>query len=430
MQTPYNSLTDNYNQNENLIKNQQQNNQQNIDVNQFFVESNTNTENNKYVITFLFYRILVPSLVVIFLIGSFVPITIPEIDLYISLISMILGVILSLLLLIFSINKIEIIKDESNNKIIIKVINFLFFSKKIIKIDRENFHFLFKREVSYDTEGGSSESIKFYIINDFKNLVDIDLDVSSIKKKPAKFYYTYDNVRNIRVAVNQYTIDLNNFLGISSNNYENPLYFDINKYMNKNTNERIFFFGAPLSKYMKFSDHFFTFHFKHPSNCSCFDIGFFISFLLSNFCTISLVFIFLTDPKESFKYLGIIIFVIWNIIFYIIYKLSKKFFDNIYRIDCIFSRNFDRIFIGIVKYTKTSYVDTFELQMNNIDKFILEKISIENFNLIVIFKNGEKHLICNIKKNQEDLEGLAYLLNERLIKNADDINVVTNKEEN
>ena len=57
--------------------------------------------------------------------------------------------------------------------------------------------------------------------------------------------------------------------------------------------------------------------------------------------------------------------------FYIIYKLSKKFFDNIYRIDCIFSRNFDRIFIGLVKYTKTSYANTFEFQMNNIDRFIL-----------------------------------------------------------
>ena len=38
METPILPLTDNYNQNENLIKNEQQDNQQNIDVNQFFVE--------------------------------------------------------------------------------------------------------------------------------------------------------------------------------------------------------------------------------------------------------------------------------------------------------------------------------------------------------------------------------------------------------
>ena len=112
----------------------------------------------------------------------------------------------------------------------------------------------------------------------------------------------------------------------------------------------------------------------------------------------------------------------WNIIFYIIYKLAKKFFDNIYRIDCIFSRNFDRIFIGVVKHTKTSYVSTFEFPLNNIDRFILEKISYEKHNLVVIFKNGEKQLICNIKKNQEELEGLAYILNEKLIKNDENMN--------
>ena len=119
----------------------------------------------------------------------------------------------------------------------------------------------------------------------------------------------------------------------------------------------------------------------------------------------------------------------WNIIFYIIYKLAKKFFDNIYRIDCIFSRNFDRIFIGLVKYTKTSYVNTFDFQMINIDRFILENISFEKYNLVVIFKNGENQLICNIKKNQEELEGLAYILNEKLIKNDENMNSTTNNEQ-
>ena len=60
--------------------------------------------------------------------------------------------------------------------------------------------------------------------------------------------------------------------------------------------------------------------------------------------------------------------------------------------------------------------------MDNISRFILEKeINSNNtiFNLQVVFKNNETQQICNIKhKAQEDLEGLAYLLNERLIINT------------
>ena len=113
-----------------------------------------------------------------------------------------------------------------------------------------------------------------------------------------------------------------------------------------------------------------------------------------------------------------IVFPIFNIILYILYKKFKYYFDNIYRIDCIYSKNFDRVFIGLVKYTKTKYINTFEYQMNNISRFILERegnSSQTNFNLKVVFKNNESQQICTIKNQTQDiLEGLAYLLNERL----------------
>ena len=57
--------------------------------------------------------------------------------------------------------------------------------------------------------------------------------------------------------------------------------------------------------------------------------------------------------------------------------------------------------------------------MNNISRFILEKElnnSNISFNLKVVLKNNETQQICNLKNNtQKDLEGLAYILNERLI---------------
>jgi len=82
-------------------------------------------------------------------------------------------------------------------------------------------------------------------------------------------------------------------------------------------------------------------------------------------------------------------------------------FYNIPRIDFIYSKNFDRIFIGFVKYTYEKYVNTFEYQMDNIDKFIFEKRDNNNraLNLKVVFKNNEMQHICILKnKTQKDLE--------------------------
>ena len=94
--------------------------------------------------------------------------------------------------------------------------------------------------------------------------------------------------------------------------------------------------------------------------------------------------------------------IIINSILYIRYKWVKYYKENICRIDIIYSKDFDRIFIGLVKYTQTSYVNTFEFQMNNIDRFILERAGTQSYNLKAVFKTGEKQLICNIKRSEKD----------------------------
>ena len=396
MENKDNPLTSN--QNENLITHQPQTNQQNIDINQFFVENDNESSDNKYItISFLKYRVLVITLVIILLCVSIIPVSVLEnLDSIIKYISIIPGVTVSLLMLLFSYNKLVITKDKSNNKVIIKVKNFFCCPIKIIKIYLENFRFNFRTETDYDSENGYSEKTIFTIINDYTNLIDIDLDTSNIKKKPATFYYTFNNVRTIRNAENEYTYELNNFLGIHGGN-------------------------ANMSKNMRFSDHLFTYHFRTPGSCSWVDIGILATFFISNFFTLSAVFSLLYEKS----YVGIYIFVIWNIILFIIYKCLKIFIDRIYRIDCIYSRNFDRIFIGVVKYNKTSYINTFESQINNLDKFILEKKGTDNYNLIAIFKNNERQLICNIKRARYSLGDLAFFINERLIKNKENLDVVT-----
>ena len=112
-----------------------------------------------------------------------------------------------------------------------------------------------------------------------------------------------------------------------------------------------------------------------------------------------------------------------SIIMYILYKFFKLKRKSIFRIDYLYSKDFDRIFIGLVNYTETKYENTFEYQMNNINRFIFEKKEendVTNFHLKLNFKNDEIQEICYLRNQREDeLEGLINFLNERLIINND-----------
>ena len=76
------------------------------------------------------------------------------------------------------------------------------------------------------------ETYNFFIINDFKNLVDIDLDESNIKQKPAKYLYCFDNISLGKYSRLRLIDYLNDFVG-SPRDYKNPLFFNINEYLNK-----------------------------------------------------------------------------------------------------------------------------------------------------------------------------------------------------
>ena len=168
---------------------------------------------------------------------------------------------------------------------------------------------------------------------------------------------------------------------------------------------------------MKFSDHFFSYHLINPLGPPCYGICFGILFFFANMFTIPIVIRCLTrDYVFAIHLIAAISIPIVNIIMFILYKVLKSKID--YRIDCIYSKDFDRVFIGIVKYQNTKYANTFEFQMNNISRFILEKegkSSDKTYILKVVFKNNETQRIFPItNKSREDLKGLAYLLNERL----------------
>ena len=100
--------------------------------------------------------------------------------------------------------------------------------------------------------------------------------------------------------------------------------------------------------------------------------------------------------------------------------MKSKRNKRISRIDIIYSNNFDRIFIGLLDYYEKTYLNTFLFQINSIDKFILQSIikskeqSENKNNLQVILKSGEIQTICQINDFEAALEGLLFILNEKL----------------
>ena len=88
------------------------------------------------------------------------------------------------------------------------------------------------------------------------------------------------------------------------------------------------------------------------------------------------------------------------------------------RIDIIYSNDYDKIFVGATKDEK-SYYSSSVFNMNEIDKFILQKNSLKEkgFHLISFLKgNNLKREICYIEDSKEEIEGLIYILNERINK--------------
>ena len=114
--------------------------------------------------------------------------------------------------------KIEIIKDSVNKKVIVRIMNYLCRAKTTLIIDQENIQFIKELSTVYklikeDNKKSTLYSYTFYIINDYKNLVDIDLNGSNIRGKPVKCIYSFENVHF--GCDEKYIEKLNEFIGVS-----------------------------------------------------------------------------------------------------------------------------------------------------------------------------------------------------------------------
>ena len=281
-----------------------------------------------------------------------------------------------------------------------------------LNADLENIHFYIKEIL--DSDSGDDErydTYKLIIINDYKSLAYKDLNEHNIKEKPAKFFYSFKNLKLEKYSYNEFKKVLNDFVG-SSTDYKNPLFFDINNHIKDN--KVLMLNYLKKTKYIKFSECFFSYYLKDNQESDC-DTTLLL-YIFENFLFLISIIVFFSFIDAQF-YIGILLIllgaIIINLIVYYLYKCCKYCNGNILRIDFIKTKDLN-IFIGVVKYTETKYVNTFEFQKDNINKFIYEGEGNNSttFNLKVLFKNEESQQICTLEKQtQNELEALICYLN-------------------
>ena len=321
-------------------------------------------------------------------------------------------------------NKTDIIMDQIHNKIIIKVKNFLLISKQ--KYEFEIGSTFFKAGIY-----GNKHIL--FILDNFKNGNEINLNASNIMHSPLKFLYYIKNIDvNKFNGLNQLNKILNEFIGIS-NITQNPLNFNINTYMNK---LQANFIQYNYIKYLKINEKFFSYYNNSPIQksfrrtlfkvlLSLFHLPIFITSIpnSSNTHSNDIEYEHNDRDDEQIFYIVLISFttaLAWYylICYGIIFCVSKK---NYLRVDVIYSNDFDRIFIGALNNEENKVDCTYQssavFNINDISKFVLQKNNIkeEGFHLSAIYKGSNVNKeICYIKDSQLDLEGLIYILNKRI----------------
>ena len=220
------------------------------------------------------------------------------------------------------------------------------------KILLENAHFICKKSFTYINDSPISTN-DICILNIFKNPSEIDLENSNLINTPINFSYKFE-----KLGGNYEDITAKIKALFPNNDYKNDIDDEIAKYRKKYTNlEQSDFFNWKINGFlyerMKISDLFYTF---------AFDLS-----------------------KEKFK-----------------------------RLDIIFSKNYDKIFIGVVKNDKT-YIKRLILNINTIDKFVMS-VEQKGVGFKVLLKETiNQNEICNFFHQEKYyLESILFLLNGKL----------------
>ena len=300
--------------------------------------------------------------------------------------------------------KILLTKNVNTGELILNTIGFMNCcckSKNII-LDIENINFYVQNYNSTNYNYNDDKGIEckcdcfLLIMNHFKNNKEIDLDLTNIQKIPVKTFYYF------RI----------------NNEYENG---DLQDQLNKFINISGYYNGFVYK--IKFSDYFYTYYFFNPLLEKNEVLYIFIVFY---HILMFLIFIFYSTGfrrRSNFNNITnmflIIFFSIYFIFLILIISCYNYFRERRLRIDFIYSNNFERIFIGIVKYNFKSYLKTFMYDIKSIDKCVFqiqknEYQKDEYYILRIIFNDGKFEDITEFKGNQQDLEEIILFLNNKL----------------
>ena len=298
-------------------------------------------------------------------------------------------------------------KNVDKNELEISDINYLKCTKNTLQLKLDSTNFIVK---FLERDDGDSEIhyttyyTTVFIMNNFKNYDEIDIDKSNIIYKPFIFYYKIEGINmeiyeDFDVLENQ----LNSFINSPA---------DINK-----LNQII------DNKFKKLSDHFYSYVIQSRSNNQ---FCLFIFFFTIAYWVFVVVLVQTTIKEKSLLiWIGFIggYFFCLLILFLIINHNNN---NKIIRIDFIFSKNFDKIFIGNVRLDGESYRDTYILEMNRINRFFLDQKNINTSLLRVIESNNYIDILEIKDKNFTQLENLVNLLNRKLNENNNNNNNINN----
>ena len=304
----------------------------------------------------------------------------------------------------FWLHKIEI--NRSNNITNVEVKNIYGCNK--IKANG-NIHFFYKYP-------------SFIIINDS----NFDLNTENIKRKPARIFYALKNIINMEAF-----LKIKNKFEVKC--YENPFLFDIEKYMGKKRepSEKLF---PKINKFMKFGEYFFTFYFFSPVGDKNIEYNSILNALfLVNilFFGMGVIGIFGDERSEVGFIIGcislsLLIILPLFIILMVYYCTNCCSHDS--RIDFVYSKDFSKIFIGIVKYKENSYSKTFEYQLDEIERFFFQEPEIINgdIDLKVEYKDKRIAQIHRFKILYKfEQEGIEYILNIKRNKVNSDSDIIS-----
>ena len=206
----------------------------------------------------------------------------------------------------FTRKKVEIEKVENKNVISIKAINWFGCAYKQLELS----HFYFHIGTIYDDRENNHVFYRLFMIKDFENSSEIDLDTSNIKNNPIKIYdyvdyiWPHDGVR----GVDNLEKELNIFAGVSPE-HKCVFHFNIREYMKLEPTEN----EKQYAKMKELNPHMAEIF--RGSNRGQYSQ--YMRFCENYFC-------------------------------YYIEELYSDKNADLLRIDFIYSKNFDRIFIGLV----------------------------------------------------------------------------------